>query len=85
MEFADALFNYGLEESEAGGSPVRRISGYGFGLQDHNGNAGNLAPPYKDFFALQVAQVTIFFPKGPRTQIMGFQGPNTIILMVFGP
>ena len=25
------------------------------------------------------------FPKGPRTQIIGFQGPNTIILMVFGP
>ena len=24
-------------------------------------------------------------PKGPRTQIMGFQGPNAIILMVLGP
>ena len=24
-------------------------------------------------------------PKGPRTQIIGFQGPNTMILMVFGP
>ena len=23
--------------------------------------------------------------KGPRTQIIGFQGPNTISLMVFGP
>ena len=23
--------------------------------------------------------------KGPRTQIIGFQGPNTILLMVFGP
>ena len=24
-------------------------------------------------------------PKGPRTQIVGFWGPNTIILMAFGP
>ena len=24
-------------------------------------------------------------PKGPRTQIMGFQGPNTIDSIVFGP
>ena len=24
-------------------------------------------------------------PKGPRTQIIRFQGPNTTILMVFGP
>ena len=24
-------------------------------------------------------------PKGPRTQIIGLQGPNTIIFMVFGP
>ena len=23
--------------------------------------------------------------KGPRTQIIGVQGPNTMILMVFGP
>ena len=23
--------------------------------------------------------------KGPRTQIIGFQGPNTIICVVFGP
>ena len=26
-----------------------------------------------------------FTPKGPRTQIIGSQGPNTITLMVFGP
>ena len=26
-----------------------------------------------------------YAPKGPRTQIMGFQASNTIILMVFGP
>ena len=24
-------------------------------------------------------------PKGPRTQIIGSQAPNTIALMVFGP
>ena len=24
-------------------------------------------------------------PKGPRTQIIGFQGPNTINVIVFGP
>ena len=24
-------------------------------------------------------------PKGPRTQIIGLQGPNIIMLMVFGP
>ena len=24
-------------------------------------------------------------PKGPRTQIIGFQGPNTINIIVFGP
>ena len=24
-------------------------------------------------------------PKGPRTQIMGPEGQNTVILMVFGP
>ena len=24
-------------------------------------------------------------PKGPGTQIIGMYGPNTIILMVFGP
>ena len=72
VEFADALCDYGLEESEAGGSPVRRISDYGIGFQDHSENAGNLAPPYKDFSALQVAQATLFFPKGPRTQITGF-------------
>ena len=24
-------------------------------------------------------------PKGPRTQIIGFEGPNTINIMVFGP
>ena len=24
-------------------------------------------------------------PKGPRTQTIGFQGPNTIALVVFGP
>ena len=24
-------------------------------------------------------------PKGLRTQIIGFKGPNTVILMVFGP
>ena len=24
-------------------------------------------------------------PKGPRTQIIGLQGPNTMIIMVFGP
>ena len=27
----------------------------------------------------------LLFSKGPRTQIMGFQGPNTIPSMVFGP
>ena len=26
-----------------------------------------------------------YIPKGPRTQIMGFSAPNTILLMVFGP
>ena len=25
------------------------------------------------------------YPKGPRTQIMGFQRPNAMILMVYGP
>ena len=24
-------------------------------------------------------------PKGPRTQIIGFQGPNTINIIIFGP
>ena len=24
-------------------------------------------------------------PKGPRTQIVGFQGPNTTIFIVLGP
>ena len=24
-------------------------------------------------------------PKGPRTQIVGFEGLNTIILLIFGP
>ena len=25
------------------------------------------------------------YPKGPRAQIIGYQGPSTTILMVFGP
>ena len=25
------------------------------------------------------------YPKGPRTQIIGFQGPSTATLLVFGP
>ena len=27
----------------------------------------------------------LFNTKGPRTEIMGFEGPNTIMLIVFGP
>ena len=27
----------------------------------------------------------ICFPKGPRTQIVVFEGPNTINIIVFGP
>ena len=26
-----------------------------------------------------------YSPKGPRTKILGFEGPSTIILRVFGP
>ena len=26
-----------------------------------------------------------FYPEGPRTPIIGFQGPNTLMSMVFGP
>ena len=26
-----------------------------------------------------------YYLEGPRTQIIGFQGPNTMLLMVFGP
>ena len=25
------------------------------------------------------------YPEGPRTQLVGYQGPNTIMFMVFGP
>ena len=27
----------------------------------------------------------VYSPKGPRTQIIGFKGPNTINLLAFGP
>ena len=33
-----------------------------------------------------VAQAgSMTYPQGPRTQIIGFLGPNTIIFIVFGP
>ena len=32
-----------------------------------------------------VFSLIVINPKSPRTQIIGFSGPNTIILVVFGP
>ena len=34
---------------------------------------------------LQIMLTLGRYPKGPRTQIIGLLGPNTIMLMVFGP
>ena len=40
---------------------------------------------FDDVNARSVAGTSFLHPKGPRTQIIGSWGPNTIILMVSGP
>ena len=60
------------------------------GLRGLTGTCTNILGSYgsvKDFVGtiLRSYRMPLAYPKGPRTEIIRFYGPNTIISRVFGP
>ena len=54
-------------------------------LVSKNGSDSSMWGPTRHYLVSGPSGSVGTYPKGARSQIMGFEGPNTTILMVFGP